>query len=384
MRVAIVIDSLARGGAERQAIQSARELGRSGCDVELIYYHQAAHAYDELSSAGARTTYLPKNGQYVRFFHTLYDHLKRGRVDVVHAFLGSPTLYACTAARWAGVPVVLGGIRGKYDGTGLVRLGHRCVNGIVDGWIVNSRATVRSIVSHIGADPRKVFVVGNGIDPKAFASSLSAPEAKRRLGIDSGCPVVSIFAVLRPEKNHRLFLETAANVVNALPLTRFLVAGDGEGRPGLETCARALGIADRVLFLGNRTDVPDLLAATDVSMLTSHYEGLPNALLEAMAVAKPIVCTAFDGVEELVSDGRDGLIAPLGDGEGLASRVIALLQDESMRRRLGENGLRTVTERFSLTALGRNLMMVYDGCRGRATVTRDVQRGPQYSGDPVP
>ena len=99
MRVAIVIDSLARGGAERQAIQSARELGRSGCDVELIYYHQTAPAYDELSSGGARTTYLPKNGQYLRFFHTLYDHLKRGRVDVVHAFLGSPTLYACTAAR---------------------------------------------------------------------------------------------------------------------------------------------------------------------------------------------------------------------------------------------------------------------------------------------
>jgi glycosyltransferase involved in cell wall biosynthesis len=375
MRVAIVSDSLARGGAERQAIHAARELGRLGCDAELIYYHRVAHAYDELPDE-ARTTFLPKNGRSLRFLRSLRQHVRSRRFDVVHGFQGSPTLYACAAARLAGVPVVLGGVRAEYDETGLVRLGHRFVNRVADGWVVNSWATRRSMTSRIGTDPGKVFVVYNGIDPARFAARLSGPDAKRRLGIDPGVPVVSIFAVIRPQKNHRLFLEAAASVLKALPETRFLVIGGGAGQPPLEAYSRALGISDRVTFLGSRTDIPDLLAATDISVLTSHYEGLPNALMEAMAVAKPVVSTACAGIEELVSDGREGLIAPTGDREGLASRIVALLGDESLRRRLGDNGLRTVTERFSMEAMGRSLLAVYEGCLGRATVTRDVNHRP--------
>src|SRR6266536_507237 len=128
MRVAIVIDSLARGGAERQAIHATRELKRSGCDVELIYYHHVTHGYDFLRPDEARVTYLPKNGRYLRFVASLRDRLKEGRFDVVHGFQGSPTLYACAAARLAAVPAVLGGIRAEYDERGLVRLGHRFMN----------------------------------------------------------------------------------------------------------------------------------------------------------------------------------------------------------------------------------------------------------------
>jgi glycosyltransferase involved in cell wall biosynthesis len=371
MRVAIVIDSLARGGAERQAIHAARELGRSGCDVELIHYRHVARTYDELSFGAATSTYLPKDGRYSGFVRVLYRHFRQRRVDVVHAFLGTPTLYACTAARCAGVPVVLGGIRGLYDSSGLVQLGHRCLNWIVNGWIVNSRASAGSLVAQIGANPAKVFVVYNGVDPQSFAASLSMPAAKHRLGIDPACPVVSIFAVLRPEKNHRLFLETATCIVKTMPQTRFLVAGDGAGRLSLEAYARDLGLAQSVQFLGNRTDIAELLAATDVSVLTSHYEGLPNALLEAMAATRPIVCTRFAGVEELVSDGDDGLIADLGDRDGLALRIMTLLRDPSSCGRLGANGRRTVRERFSMDAMGRNLLAVYDTCFSRAAASRN-------------
>jgi glycosyltransferase involved in cell wall biosynthesis len=108
-----------------------------------------------------------------------------------------------------------------------------------------------------------------------------------------------------------------------------------------------------------------------VSVLTSHYEGLPNALLEAMAATRPIVCTRFAGVEELVSDGDDGLVADLGDRDGLALRIMTLLRDPSSCGRLGANGRRTVRERFSMDAMGRNLLAVYDTCLSRAAASRN-------------
>src|SRR5262249_12378974 len=138
----------------------------------------------------------------------------------------------------------------------------------------------------------KVVVIPNGVNVDRFAPRPESRAAIRReLGIAADAPVAGILAALRAEENHELFLRAAAGVRASLPDARFVVIGDGEERPAIEGWIRELGLGDAVLMLGNRSDVPDVLAALDVLALTSHMEANPVSILEAMSVGLPIVAT---------------------------------------------------------------------------------------------
>jgi len=228
--------------------------------------------------------------------------------------------------------------------------------------VVNSRAVADSLVAAVGVRREICFVVSNGIDPLDWQSTLSSAEARSKLGLPASCGVVSIVARLRAQKNHCLFLETARRVAAVRPDTMFLVVGDGEELDRLQARTSALGIGQQVRFLGSRSDVPDILAASDVSVLTSHYEGMANALLEAMCAGLPVVTTDFAGARELVTPEQEGLIAPLGDAAALSAAILRLLADQELRSRMGRVGQRTVEQRFGVTAMAKQLLDAYRLC----------------------
>lgn len=364
MKIAIILDSLSRGGAERQAVYAVSELARQGRDVELIYYNQVTHRYDPALLPEERVHRLAKEGRKVRFVWELRNYLRDRRFGVVHGWMSGPGIYAGMAGPLGGIPVVFAGMRAEYKDRGLVRMAHRCVDRWVTGWIVNSKATVDSMVRDLGVRRDRIHVVYNGIDPDAFVSRFSPAEARQRLGLPADAPTVSIVGRLRPQKNHPLFIQTAARVAKSVPAARFLVVGDGDGQEQaqLEAQAERLGIRGQVVFLGSRSDIPDILAATDVMCLTSHYEGVANSLLEAMCARLPVVSTAYAGVEELVIHERNGLVAPMGDASGLATHLVRLLEDARLRLDLGQEGRRTVEARYTMEAMGRNLYGIYEKC----------------------
>jgi glycosyltransferase involved in cell wall biosynthesis len=236
---------------------------------------------------------------------------------------------------------------------------------LVDAWIVNARAIADSAVAAIGARREDFFILYNGIEPEAFVSALTPAEAKRRIGLDPGCPVVAKMARLHPQKNHPMFLRMAAAVLQRRPDARFLIVGDGPLRAALEEQARSMGLAGAVLFLGLRGDVPDLLAATDVSVLTSDFEGLANALLEAMSVGLPVVTTDYPGVEEIITDRQEGFVVPREDAQTMAEAICRLLDRDDLRREMGQCGVRTVKTRFSMEAMASNLFSIYRTCLER-------------------
>lgn len=367
MKVAIVLDSLVRGGAERQALYALGELTRQGRDVELLYYNVAEYAYPPDFGGGGKVTHVEKRGQYLRFLARLCSKFRRERYDVVHGFMPGSSIYSGLAGWFARVPVVFGGIRAEYDMSGLARMGHRVVNRLATGWIVNSEATVRSMLPAIGATPERIHVVYNGIDPDAFKSGLSRAEAKHKLELDETVLVITVLARLEAQKNIPLFLEAAERVHRARPTVRFLIAGEGSLRGELEERNHGLGLNGIVRFLGNRPDVADILRATDVLALTSTYEGLSNTILEAMSVGLPVVSTAYRGIDELMIDGREGLIVPLGDCEKLVQRFIQLVDDEGLRSKMGAAGKETVANRFTISSMARRLYQVYEEAYARVS-----------------
>jgi glycosyltransferase involved in cell wall biosynthesis len=360
MKVLIVLDSLNRAGAERQALYAVGEMTRQGHDVELIYYNKATEEYDTALAAPAVVRRLPKNGEKLRFLWKLTRYLRRGRYDVVHAFMSATSIYVGLAGWLAGVPVRLGGMRSEYDGVGLVRLCHRIVNRLLTGWICNSEATRRSLQPGVGAALDRIFVVYNGIKPEVLESSLSSAEAKLNLGFEREQPIVTLIGRLTHQKNVSLFLQAAALVARQRPHAGFLVVGAGELDTELRAQAANLSLSDCVRFLGVRSDIPDILRATDVLTLTSHYEGISNTLLEAMAVGIPVVSTAYAGVEELLTDAVDGFVVPMGDAHGLAEKYVQLIDDAGLRMRIGAAGKDAARGKFTIEALGANLFSVYE------------------------
>jgi glycosyltransferase involved in cell wall biosynthesis len=156
---------------------------------------------------------------------------------------------------------------------------------------------------------------------------------------------------LRPEKNHELFLEMACRVARDMPTARFLIIGDGPCRAPLEQRCHAMALAANVMFLGSRNDVPRLLAAMDVFVLTSHIEANPVSILEAMSTGRPVVATNVGSVCEAVIDEKTGFLVRPGDTAALADRVVTLLHDPILRRAMGTAGRQAVVAKWSIESM---------------------------------
>jgi len=274
---------------------------------------------------------LPLGSGGARGVPALARLLRRERPEVFHAHMSSPVAckWGLAAAVAARVPAVLGTVQvGGYEPPD--RSAHLQLRALacgVDRYLAVSREIADELVERLGWPEEKIEVVYNAVD--VARAAVEAPSGLRQqLGGGEGRPLVLTPARLDAQKGHRVLFEA----IRQLPDATFLLAGEGPEREPLEALAAQLGIADRVRFLGRREDVPELLAACDVFALPSLYEGSSLALLEAMAAGIPIVSSAIGGTEELIEDGRSGLLAAPGDAEGLAAALRRVLGD----RELGE------------------------------------------------
>jgi glycosyltransferase involved in cell wall biosynthesis len=283
---------------------------------------------------------------------------------IVHTYLVSANLYGALAARLAGVPAV---VTSRRD-TGFSRNWRLR---LVEEWLVNPRvvrvaavcpAVAREARRERGLSAERVVTIPNGVDTAEFDPALHPREAARsRLGLAGDDAALGVIAHLSPVKGHADLLAAMARIVEARPRARLFVVGDGVLRAELEAKCRALGLTGRVVFTGARPDVAAVLAALDVVVVPSHTEGLSNALLEAMAMARPVVATAVGGNPDAVEAGTTGLLVPPRDPEALAASVLGLLERPDEARRLGEAARRRVLAEFSLDRMVAGYEALYRG-----------------------
>ncbi len=299
----------------------------------------------------------------------LMRRLRAQRPAVFHAHLNWPL--ACTgglaAAALVGTPAVIATAHLFVD----VPQGpfhyarQQILATAADRTIAVSRDVAARFLRRFGLTPAKLRVVPNGIDLTRFD--------RPRPGVNqapwkamAGRPVVLTVARLDRQKGHVHLLEAAALV----PEATFVLAGDGPERGALESRAGELGLADRVFFLGYRTDVPALLSSCDLFVLPSLFEGLPLAVLEAMAAGKPVIASAIGGVDEVVTHGDTGLLVPPANPPALAGAIRAVLASPLLASRLASAARARVEREFSVEAMVRNVTRIYDEVLSRSAGLR--------------
>ncbi len=364
-RVMLFTDSFLHGGTERQFVRVVRHLDPEKYQLLVGCLRRRGPLLAEVESLGIPIVEFPLNSLHnlraAWLFCRLVRFLRQNRIDILHAFDFYTSVFAVPAARVAGVPVVLASRRELADlRSAWQRRAIRLACQLATGVVVNSRAASLSLSPACNGGRGRVDIVPNCIDPEQLRPTAAADQVRTQLGIPADAPLIGILANLRPEKDLPMFLCAAQRVRSVVPDSRFLIIGDGPERYKLEALANHLGLSGAAFFLGDRSDVPDLLAALDVFVLCSYTESFPNAILEAMAMGRPVVATNVGGTPELVEEGKTGYLVPVGDAEAMADRIFELLRDPSLRRGMGQAGSDRVKREFTAERVKQKLEDLYD------------------------
>ena len=347
LRVLHVITRLEPGGAQRNTLHTVAHLDPERFRAGLAWGPGDPLDREAAALGGVARFPVPPLVRPVRPRRDLaaLDGLRRAirafRPHVVHTHSSKAGILGRAAARLERVPVVVHSIHG-FGFTPLqpapVRAAflwlERRAAAWTDAFVAVSEANARDAVRLGLADPDRVRVIRSGIELGRFRAGGDGRAARRRLGVPEGAPLVVQVGNFKPQKAPLDAVRVAARVLAAVPGAWFVLTGDGPLRARAEALAERLGVAARVLMPGWVEDVVDLWAAAAVALLTSRHEGLPRAVVEALASGVPVVATAVDGTPEAVRHGINGLLAPPGDVEALAAAVVRLLDDRGLRTRL--------------------------------------------------
>lgn len=294
--------------------------------------------------------------------------LRSTRTEVLHSYNFYSNVFSIPAARLAGVPCVVASIRdmGVYLTPMQARL-QRWVCRLADRVVVNADAIRTKLVDE-GYEPTKIRVIRNGVRSPEPGKARSRRDVRAELGIPSEAKVVLMVSRLNPQKGIETLIEASARVSERLPDVWFLAVGGAvlqsaddaaHYMQGLVSKVREQGMRDRFLFTGMRRDVPDLYAAADMAVLPSMSEGLPNAVIEAMAVGLPVVATRVGGIPELIVHGRSGLLVSAGDVDALAEGITRVLSHPEWARCLGDAARLRIRTGFSFEKMFRETEALY-------------------------
>jgi glycosyltransferase involved in cell wall biosynthesis len=361
-RLLQIIDSLRIGGAETLLLDLLDAAAARGWRSEVAYFTPGPLAAD-VATRGVPMIRLSESGMKdPRALTRAVALLRRSRPDVVHTHLTKSCLVGQIAAAIAGTPRRVLSVHNvdPWRRNRAASIAWRAATAGAHVRIAVSERVAAHVVASGGAAPGAMTVLDNGVDMARFDRGRVVPLDRAAFGLGPGDVAIAVVGRLTAQKDHATFLAAAARLAPRAPSARFLVVGEGELRADLAAQAAALGLGpDRLRFTGALRDIPALLAAVDAIAFSSAWEGLPMALLEAMAMELPVAATAVGGVPDVLRDGVEGLLVPARDPEALARALETLVADPALRARLGAAGRATVAARFGAAAMQDRLFALY-------------------------
>jgi glycosyltransferase involved in cell wall biosynthesis len=378
IKVAHIITKLELGGAQQNTLYTLVHLNRQQFQPVLITGTEGiliedANRLQDVTRYYVRSLVREVNPiQDLKAVFKIWRVLLEEKPAIVHTHSSKAGIVGRWAAKLAGVPIIIHSIHGF--GFHDVRAKHSpdeiktsFIKGLVNTlpllqqkffifleyvtapittyFIAVSRANIEKGIALNLFDSSRVSLIRSGIEIASFRDVVvDRTEKLKGFGYDPDTPVVGMIACFKPQKAPLDFIRVARLVHQQVPEARFLMVGDGELRPQIESSIRELGLSGVVRLTGWRRDIPEILHTLNILVLTSLWEGLPRVFPQAMAAGVPIVATGVDGAPEAIKDGINGYLLPPGDIKGLADRVIYLLRHPDLTRKMGQQGLSFVDE----------------------------------------
>ena len=349
--VLFLLPALPVGGAERQIATLVARLDRSRFTPFVATQHGLGPVADEIRAGGVEPVVLSPSGKFgPGFVRRVAGYVRSHgiRAIVSHGFSTGVTARLAGVLGGAPVRILAEHSTGERDMSGGRHRLNRWLNPLTSAWVALAPGQLPYLTETKGIPRDRIHLIPNGIDPTPFGADETARDRVRsELGIAPDAVVAGVLAVLRPEKDHRTFLMAARFVLDDLPHAHFVLVGDGPLREQLERELPALNLEGHVTFTGRRADVPDVLSALDLSVLSStDVETFPLAFLESMATRLPLVATRVGGLPELVRENENGFLVASRDPRGLADAMLRVLGDPELAARFGRESRRLVETEF--------------------------------------
>ena len=341
--------------------ERVRLLRKNGVDNRIICMDGSRVARLEAAGIPVFTAPLPRGYNPIKLIASLVRiaaYLRRERIDLVHTHCSVPGFVGRLAAWIAGVPVIVHTVHGfhfhdntpRWKRVFYVAL-ERFVGQFTDMLLSQNRHDLEQAARFRIVAPERLRYIGNGIKLDRF------PGTRRARTADT--LTITCVARLEPVKNHRMLFESVRQLKDRGYRFRIWAVGDGDLRTDYEALCSKLEILDCVEFLGYRDDIPELLAETDISVLTSVKEGIPRALLESMAMGVPVVATRVSGNSEVVREGETGFMIDLDDSDGLTEALERLIQNPELREQIGRRSREVAFQEYDESSIVQSLRDIY-------------------------
>jgi glycosyltransferase involved in cell wall biosynthesis len=370
----VLVSELATGGAERVTtsfLSRLRELGHCVPLGTVTARHDGPLAREIVARGVPRHDLGAARLADPRALYRLLRLLRRQRCNLLHAHGQDAAVLGAVACRLSGTPfVVTRHVLDEPAGDRRQRLRRRAALAACRAArrvVAVSQAAAERLAALARIPPGRITVIPNGVEVARFAGAgqtAAAAALRAEWGVAAGDPLLVVPAVLREGKGHDLLLRALPELERELPALRLVFVGAGELEPRLRRQASELGV--RVVFAGERQDMPAVYAAADLVVLPSLAEALPTALIESAAAARPVVATAVGGAVEIVEDGVTGLLVEPGNVAALAAAVRTLLADRDLAARLGRRAREVAASRFTLDLQIERTVAVWHAVTGRA------------------
>lgn len=363
LRILHLLTSAGLGGTESSVLVLARGMDPDRFWSEVAVLRGEGPMSARWRQAGLAVTHLNVQREWTpRAVQKLARLVRGGRYDVVTLYGVAVNVLGRLACKLAGQRSVVGVIRGLTNERTISRT-RLWLDRLSFPWAVCYVSNSQAVIDHLveaGFPAGKLRLARTGLSTDPFDRAPPREEARRQVGIGRvPPPVVTCVGNLRPVKNHSFLLRACRLLVDRQVGFLLLLVGAGLEEGRLRRQVRDLSLTEHVRFLGGREDVPVVLAASDLFVLSSLWEGLPRSVMEAMAGRLAVVATDAGGVKELVVDGETGYVLPVSDAAAFAGRMAELLENPALRRRMGEAGYRRVQERFTEDRMVRAMEKIY-------------------------
>lgn len=362
-----MVYSLKVGGSEKLALEIVSHLDSDRFQPSVCALDLNGEMAGDLERMKIDYQVLYRKGFELGIFARLYRLFKKERIDLVHTHHFAQLFYAALPARLSGARI----IHTEHEFFSYMNNAFsRAMIRPLSAWCERMTAVGPEIADYfiqtIGVPKERVVTVPNGVD--LDTCEIDQASVRRDLGLAPSAIVVGTVGRLEPEKDHPTLFEAFRQLLPAVPEVRLLVVGGGSREDALRAYAKQIGIAEKMSFLGVRRDVPRLLAAMDLFVLSSVREGLPISLIEAMAARRPVVASNVGSIKDLVQNGQNGFLVAAGDVGAFAKTMKALVDNPALRRAMGEAGRKRAEESFSLAAMMQTYETLYRSAVGEAHV----------------